>query len=321
MKKEITVKLSKTPQNFMYKDEVFAYLAMLEEGRLAELPENFYVYYVISLFADEVDNGGVEQYLGNSSGQTYPDLRVCAEHLAHEAITPFILELCDFIDAGGRDFEEYDERFFEIEDKHDFHKAALKYYRENFKVDKIKIPVIKEKESDTCAYFTVGEAGKCAELEDGLKAFLAVLAGFAAQSWSVYLYGYINDEYVIEAVSHEGNTDLRALMRSWAEDEARLKICDFFRELSVSSIEEGSVYKASISPSGFEKDEYKMKYAFSMRGYDTVNIPGMTMISLCRYSYKKSPERYREIKNYLESNYGAYPNIKKVVEAGFVPED
>ena len=55
MRKEITVKLLKDPENFIRKDEVLEYIIALEaEGRLRELPENLYVYYVIALFADEV---------------------------------------------------------------------------------------------------------------------------------------------------------------------------------------------------------------------------------------------------------------------------
>jgi hypothetical protein len=140
MKKEISVKLLKNPENFIYKEEVFNYITVLEdEGRLSELPKNLYVYYVLSLFADEVNNGGVEQYLDNSSGKTYRDLRACAEHLSHEVITPFLLELCDYIDEGGEDFEGFDDRFYEIEKVYELRKNALKYYKENFGESKMKL--------------------------------------------------------------------------------------------------------------------------------------------------------------------------------------
>lgn len=323
MKKEITVKLLKNPENFIYKEEVFAYITMLEEeGRLSELPKNLFVYHVISLFADEVNNGGVEQYLENSSGRTYRFLRDCAEHLSHEAITPFLSELCNYIDAGNENFDEFDGRFYEMEKKHDFRKAGLKYYKENFEVDKIKIPVVKEKESENCAYFTVTEEEKCADVKEGLDAFLEVLSNFGAQEWKIYLNWFFNGEYDIRAISYSESIDLVSLVKSWASGSAktaRLKMCSYFNDVCVRSMEEGKIYELSVSPSGFEKGEYKIKRKFSMMGYDTVNISAMSAITAGRFLYKNSPLLYAEMKGYLENNYTNFPNVKCVIESGFVP--
>ena len=322
MKKEITVKLLKNPENFIYKEEVFNYIIMLEdEGRLSELPKNLYVYYVLSLFADEVNNGGVEQYLDNSSGKTYRDLRACAEHLSHEVITPFLLELCDYIDEGGEDFEGFDDRFYEIEKVYELRKNALKYYKENFGEIKMKFQIAREKESDVCRYFTAREE-KCGDAEEGLKAFLEVLAGFSDMRWKIFIHTSINGKYTVYGRSFDKNTDLFALMADWAKsaplNAAHLKMCACFKDVSVESLNDGKKYGISITESGFEKDEYKMKHKFISVGYDTVNARGFSRITLKKFP-DKSPKLYEKIKSFLENNYKNYPNIDGVAEEGFLP--
>jgi hypothetical protein len=323
MKKEMTVKLPKNPETLIYKEEVFNYIIMLEdEGRLSELPKNLFVYHVISLFADEVNNGGVEQYLENSSGKTYCFLRDCAEYISHEIMTPFLLELCDYINDGNENFEDFDNRFYEIEKKYGFRKAALKYYKENFEIDKIKIPVLKEKESEVCAYFTLTENETCNDIEEGLVAFLEVLAGFSDMHWKIFIYTYLNGEYTVYARTFDGNIDLCALMKDWARnakhEEARLKICSCFKDVTIESLSDGKKFGISICKSGFEKDEYKMKHKFISAGYDTVNTEGFSRITLKRF-YDKSPGLYEKIKSYLEKNYKDYRNIDGVAEGGFAP--
>jgi hypothetical protein len=54
-------------------------------------------------------------------------------------ITPFLLELCDYIDEGGEDFEGFDDRFYEIEEVYELRKNALKYYKENFGESKMNL--------------------------------------------------------------------------------------------------------------------------------------------------------------------------------------
>ena len=321
MKKEITVKLLKNPENFIYKDDMINYITALEdEGKLSELPKNLYVYYVLSLFADEVNNGGVEQYLDNSSGKTYRDLVACAEYLSHDVITSFIYDLCDYIDDGGEDFEGYDDRFYEMEKVYDLRKIALKYYKENFEVDKIKIPIVKEKESEDCSYFKVTE--KCDDIAEGLGAFLGVLAGFANVRWKIFIHTSVNGEYTVYGRTLDANTDLCALMADWAANVelsvARLKMCACFKNVSIESLSEGKKYGISITKSGFEKDEYKMKRRFISAGYDTVTVKGFSRISLKSFP-DKSPKLYEKIKDYLVNNFKNYPNIDGVAEEGFLP--
>ena len=57
------------------------------------------VYYVFSTFVNEVLNGGLVQYFTNSSKLTYIHLRQCAILLNHEAFTPYVLEICDYVDS------------------------------------------------------------------------------------------------------------------------------------------------------------------------------------------------------------------------------
>ena len=263
----------------------------------------------------------MEQYLDNSSGKTYRDLRACAEHLSHEVITPFLLELCDYIDEGGEDFEGFDDRFYEIEKVYELRKNALKYYKENFGESKMKFQIAREKESDVCRYFTAREE-KCGDVEEGLKAFLEVLAGFSDMRWKIFIHTSINGKYTVYGRSFDKNTDLFALMADWAKsaplNAAHLKMCACFKDVSVESLNDGKKYGILITESGFEKDEYKMKHKFISAGYDTVNARGFSRITLKKFP-DKSPKLYEKIKSFLENNYKNYPNIDGVAEEGFLP--
>ena len=322
MKKEITVKLPKNPESFLYKESVFNYVIMLEdEGGLSELPKNLFVYHVISLFADEVNNGGVEQYLENSSGKTYRELRACARYLSHEVITPFLLELCDYIDAGNKNLEEFDDRFYEIEKKHDFRKAALKYYKENFEAEKITIPVIKEKESDTCKYFKVTKEEKCKDFEVAIKAFLDILGGYKNHRWSIELW-YFLDAFRITAFSYGEIFDLKKILSSWNDNDGlrneRIKLCDFAKEIRwyIDTQEENDIYQnyIVIQPSGYEKNEYKLKYCRQKITGATNAEVGKNMFSIWHISHTKNRELCDNIREYLYENYKKYPNIEEITE-------
>ena len=331
MKKETTVRLTKNPEYYLYTRNMFNYIVMLEDtGRLNELPKNLFVYYVVSLFADEVNNGGVEQYITNSSKNTYPFLRTCAENLAHNTITPYLYELCDYIDSFPPDteseeffvgLEPFSDRFFEIEKKHDFCKIALKYYKENFEVDRITIPIIKEKESDTCGYFTVTKEAKCKDAEVAAKAFLDILGSFKNHLWSIELWVF-GDTFSVIASAYNEIIDLKRIIAEWGKGgdlhTAQYMICDFAKEVRFSTypVEGEDIYQnyVQIAPDGYEKNEYMMKY-YSLKVTGATNInPGENEFRLFGISRTKKPEAYDKIKNYLENNYRNYSNIERVFE-------
>ena len=94
------IKLPKRPDSIFNNEHLFNYLLDLErKQKLDILPANLMVYYVFSSFVNEVLNGGLVQYFANSSKLTYIHLRQCAILLNHEAFTPYVLEICDYVDS------------------------------------------------------------------------------------------------------------------------------------------------------------------------------------------------------------------------------
>lgn len=331
MKKETVIRLSKDPERYLYTRSMFNYVVMLEDtGRLSELPKNLFVYYVISLFADEVNNGGIGQYITNSSKKTYPFLRVCAEHLNHKEITPFIFEICDYIDSFSPDTESddffagldtFDDRFFEIDNKYEFRKIALEYYRKNLEVDKITIPVIKDKESDTCGYFVVTKEEKCKDAEIAAKALLDILDSFKDHRWSIELWIF-DDIFNVIASSFDETLDLKKILAEWGKNDdlrtAQGRICDFAKYIRFCTYPkvDADVYHnyVQIELDGYEKNEYMLKY-YSMNVTYATNVnPGENTLTLFRLSRTKKPGVYEKMKAYLETHYQEYHNIERVFE-------
>lgn len=94
------IKLPKRPDSIFNNEHLFNYLLDLErKQKLDILPANLMVYYVFSTFVNEVLNGGLVHYFTNSSKLTYIHLRQCAILLNHEAFTPYVLEVCDYVDS------------------------------------------------------------------------------------------------------------------------------------------------------------------------------------------------------------------------------
>ena len=158
------IKLPKRTESIYHNDHLFNYLLELERTqKLDTLPDNLMVYHVLTTFANEVDNGGVEQYITNSSKQTYVYLRKCGELLEHPAFSTYISKVCNYFDSVlplDREFESVviealDQEFYRLDKEHDFSKVIDTFYRSHFSVEKIDIPKIKERESDSCRYFVI----------------------------------------------------------------------------------------------------------------------------------------------------------------------
>jgi len=182
--KLITQKIYKNPDSFLYSEPFSLFVNDLEKkGQLNTLPQNLYVYHVLSILFGEVNNGGFAQYLSNSDLRLFSDLSSCAKAFAQPDLITLIE---DFTTASARffpqghtcanapdyddDFEklldEYDDRFYSLDEKLHFDKLLLKYYKDNFSVNSIKYYAVKECPSDTCSYFTFeGKYGVSAAVE------------------------------------------------------------------------------------------------------------------------------------------------------------
>lgn len=135
------------------------------------------------------------------------------------------------------------------------------------------------------------------------------------------------DTYHIIAHTYGKAVDLESVMLNWdslthsfsgksTDGYAdRLKLCSYFEKINIMSGTDGiSEYVVRITPSGFEKNELKMKHRCVMSGiaYDEEK----SAISIADMSHKKNPEKYQIIKEYLEDCYKKYENIETVFESG-----
>ena len=334
------IKLPKCPDSIFNNEHLFNYLLDLErKQKLDILPANLMVYYVFSTFVNEVLNGGLVQYFTNSNKLTYIHLRQCAILLNHEAFTPYVLEVCDYVDsippldfdneidqAIAEQLDVFDNQFYELDEKFDALKIAEKFYKNNYSIEKIDIPKIKEIESNSCKYFVAPKDLICKNVEDTIESFLKVLADFSEQRWTIELWNFF-DTYRITASTYGKAIDLETVMLHWADStysfsnssndgyNDRIKLSSAFEKISIMSGTDGiSEYAVRISSSGFEKNEFKMKHQFVMAGraYDQE----ISTISVGDMSHKKDPEKYYIIKKYLESHYKEYKNIETVFESG-----
>ena len=334
------IKLPKRPDSIFNNEHLFNYLLDLERNQKLEiLPANLMVYYVLNTFINEVLNGGLTQYLTNSSKQTYIYLRQCGILLNHDAFTPFILRICDYFDSIlpvdfdndinqtiADQIDAFDNQFYELDEKFDALKIAEKFYKNNYSIEKIDVPKIKEPESSSCKYFVVPTDLICKDVEEAVESFLKVLSDFSEQRWTIELWNFF-DTYRLTASTYGKAIDLKTVMLNWddpiysfsaASSDGyinRMKLSSYFEKISIMGGTDGiSEYAVRMSSSGFEKNEMKMKHQFVMAGraYDKE----ISAISVGDMSHKKSPEKYHIIKNYLETHYKEYKNIETVFESG-----
>lgn len=334
------IKLPKRPDSIFNNEHLFNYLLDLErKQKLDILPANLMVYYVFSTFVNEVLNGGLTQYLTNTSKYTYIYLRQCGILLNHDAFTPYVLRICDYFDsilpldfdnginqAIADQIDAFDNQFYELDEKFDALKIAEKFYKTNYSIEKIDIPKIKEPESKACQYFVIPNDLNCKDVEQAIESFLKVLSDFSTQCWTIELWNFF-DTYRITASTHGKAIDLETVMLNWADPTYsfsgisnngyinRMKLTSYFEKISIMSGTDGiSEYAVRISSSGFEKNEIKMKHQFVMAGraYDQE----ISTVSVGDMSHKKDPQKYHIIKNYLEAHYKEYKNIETVFESG-----
>ena len=328
------IKLPKRPDAIFANEHLFNYILELERTqKLETLPLNVMVYYVLSTFANEVDNGGLMQYFTNTSKQTYPYLRECAKHLNHFAFLPFFEEVCNRFD--GIDFENgiaeslvdeaerLDKIYYELDETYNFEKLLNSFYKANYSIEKIDVPKIKEPESSTCRYFALPSV--CKDAQEVAESYLKVLSDFSEQCWTIELFNYF-DVYRIIATTYGKAVDLDAVLQNWNSQSFsfcgesndsyghRMKLSSYFETIHIASGTDGiSQYEVSITPSGFAKNEMKIKHNFLISGmqYDQE----ISRISTNNLSHKKGGDKYDIFKAYLEEHYKEYENIERVFES------
>ena len=342
-KKIITQKLYKNPDDFLYSETFLPYVLSLEEaGDLQRLPENLYVYYVLSVLENEVNNGGFLQFLTNRTKDTFKEVAFCADILNDSELTPLLIDfvnttnkyftqkMCDINNAKydyafRKQLKAFDNRFYEIDKQSDVHKLILRYYKNNYTVKSIKHEAIKEEESNSCRYFTIPEIIDCNDIEEAVECFLKMLSDFSQIRWAIELWNFY-DIYRMEAHSLNKKVDLNQIMNRWSEcsfpvsskgSESyvnRMKICSYFERIIFSSTEGMSEYLVVISSSGFGENEKKMKAKLFGTGIAFENR--LSSVSTENMSHKKDPQKYYKIKIFLEKHYKKYSNIEMIFESG-----
>ena len=329
------IKLPKRTESIYNNEHLFNYLLELERTqKLDTLPANLMVYHVLTTFENEVDNGGLEQYMTNSSKQTYVYLRKCGELLKHSAFSTYISKVCNYFDSVlplDREFESdvieaLDQEFYSLDKEYDFSKVIDTFYRSHFSVEKIDVPKIKERESDTCRYFLIPQELTICDTEQAIDSLLKVLGDFSEQSWRVELWNFF-DTYRIIAHLYGKAVDLTSVMQNWDNPDFsfsgqqsqacadRFRLCSYFNGISIISGTDGiSQYAVKINASGFAKNEKKMKHQFVMAGraYDNE----ICELHIGDLSHKKDPDKYHRIKDFLDKHYREYRNIETVFESG-----
>ena len=343
MEKTIIQKLYKNPDRFLYDENFYAYLYDLEcKGLLHTLPENLYVYYVLSILFGEINNGGFVQYIQNSCGSTYGDIAPCAKIFGLESLVQLIADYKSAVDSfllvSGQTLEhfnpdgdlqkrldELDDRFVDIDGKEDLDKKLLRYYKDNFTVNIIKYTAVKEAISDECNYFTIPSDMKARDVYDAMDSFLRVLADFPDFRWHMELRTFFDGDYSIRAHSVGKAIDLHTVILKWGDNSfsfsgkqssaytERMKVSSYFRNFTILSRTDGEhLYGIKAAPSGFEPDEMKIK--LKLLEPDITEGKVFSEIISGMLSHNEDPGRYAVIRDYLKSQLCRYENIESLSE-------
>ncbi len=277
-------KFPKNPSDFIYKEDVLNYIIDLEEkDSLDDLPENLLLYYVLATLINQVNNGGFAQYLTNHSGAGFPYIERVAKRLENAHVADLLNRFShetkrylgetkatdmDISDEFDDTLSALDDQFYELDEKYDIAKLNLKAYKSNYVAGAIEIPLVKERESETCRYMI---ADPDITLEDALISLCDYMSSFANSNWKIRLatsdeWGPVKDRYDMRAISDLRSYDLYEILNNFHSPQL-LK----FHGLSVTSIVRESQnpkireqHMVQIQSSGFEKNEYKIKKKFCM---------------------------------------------------------
>ncbi len=347
MDKQITQKLYKNPDTFLYEENFFAYIQYLQDNhKLSALPHNLYVYYVLSTLAAEVNNGGFSQFLFNSSRLLFGDLNVCAEDLGIGPLTSLICEFVEVVKKENKckvpdEFElseetdgmlsGFDERYYELDGIYDFGKAFLKYYKDNFTVKSVTYTAVKEKESDTCRFFVYDNTA--CRLSDSVKAYLDFISGFKGK-WDIVISDFNltakcdRDCIVLSELFDVIFNRFELVKYMTAFGSVRIDAPLPESECRENLTETNSVY---IEPSGFGENEYRIKQKYGIGFFNDSPLAALPHTYICVGKFDDSGKphnskqavldeillqikKYKQIKSVYSERYvssGGKPEIKK----------
>lgn len=276
------LKYTKNPRTLLDRDDVLNYLFYLEDNGTLDIVEpSFLAYYVLAdRLLNEVNNGGFQQYLINSSVATFPFLESAAKLVSNdelcEIVNDFVSEvnrqfdISDILSRKKIEFSEefinflsdLDERFCTLDSNYDIEKIVIKYYQAHIPTDKIEIQIIKPRETDSLRYFVKNVQGL--SVQDATNAFLDFLNEFNGIKWQIEIMKFGN-VFRLNAIDDTNSINLDEVFANFTESESALKMLKF-QEITIRIARNGTeTHDVSITPSGFEQDEFVMKHFCSMR--------------------------------------------------------
>lgn len=302
------LKYPKNPQALLDRDDVMDYLFYLEDNReLDKLAPSFLAYYVLAdRLLNEVNNGGFEQYLINSSVATLPYLEYCAKLVDNDELCDIINDLIseikkhfdveDILSRKNLEFSDefvgflsdLDDRFCTLDSNCDIEKIVRTYYQTNIPTNEIEIQIVKPLETDNLRYFVKNVDD--VSIFDAINSFTDFLNEFVGIKWKIEIMKF-GDIFRLNAIDSSNSIDLDKVFRNFTQSECALKILKF-QEITIRNVHNGTeTHDISIAPSGFEKDEFIMKRFCSMRlmpdSVIKMDISSNIILGFMNLTYKK----------------------------------
>lgn len=271
------LKYPKNPQLFLERVGVMDYLLYLEEnGTLDKLAPSFLAYYVIAeVLLNEVNNGGFEQYLSNSTVATLPFLETSSKLIENKELNGVIGDLitelkhqfgsldilaiknADYNDDFSNFLSDLDDRFYELDEKCDIEKIARTYYQNNIPTGECEIQIIKPRETDTFRY-VVNNVNDIT-IQDATDSFIDFLNEFEGIKWKIEIVKF-EKYFRLNAIDDTNSIDLDKVFKNFSKSKSALKLLKF-EEININNDREHRhTYTINIKPSGFEKHEFSMKH-------------------------------------------------------------
>ncbi|MGN1040006.1 MAG: DUF4375 domain-containing protein [Candidatus Fimimonas sp.] len=340
----LKLKYTKNPETLIENPDVQSHLWDLEDaGELEKLPIPFLAYYVVGRrLTDEVNNGGLEQYLSNSSVHTLPYLEKCVNALGNAELTAICL---DFLSAVSTYFDVNDTktiakadysdelldvltdlegRFYAFDEKYGVCKVAKKYYQSNIPAEKLVIEVVKPPENDKLRYFIYDKSG--VTNEQAAKAFMDFLAEFSDVQFEICIVKW-GGRFRICATDSTNSLNLAEICAHFDDSSYsfgktvgsdRSKILGFklgggiLKEMHVDSYdEENWVWRLTIVESGFDDNEYEISYHCCYSGGSN---PNDRVSKIVVGDFAENPKVLAAIENVLVERAKVQGNVTRIFE-------
>ena len=330
------LKYTKNPRTLLDRDDVLNYLFYLEDnGTLDKLERPFLAYYVLAdRLLNEVNNGGFEQYLINSSVATLPFLASSANLVGNVELCRIVddlltevkrrFDLADLLSRKKLEFDDafigflsdLDDRFCALDSSCDIDKTVKKYYQAHIPTNKIEIQIIKPRESDDLRYFVKNV--KDISVQDATNAFIDYLNEFVGVKWQIEIMKF-DGVFRLNAIDETNSINLDEVFRNFTESECALKMLKF-QEIAIKSVHNGTeCHDVAIIPSGYEKDEFMMKRYCSMRSRSdsVIKIPICSNVVLGMLNLTCQKYDLGEIEQIIVERAKKRDNILLVYEESF----